>query len=84
MIDVTREPNLTLWDMMTTPLLAEAMKSMIRGVGMGELNIISIHLIAGFLTNEQGRLIETDREGECLCAADGSNVPTLSLKSRRQ
>ena len=32
--------------MMTIPLLAEAMKSMIRGVGRGELNIISIHLIA--------------------------------------
>ena len=46
MIDVSREPDLTLWGMMTTPLLAEAMKSMIRGVGMGELNIISIHLIA--------------------------------------
>ena len=45
MIDVSREPNLTLWSMMTMLLLAEAMKSMIRSVGRGKLNMVSIHLI---------------------------------------
>ena len=45
MIDVSREPNLTLWGMMTMSLLAEAMKSMIRSVGRGKLNMVSIYLI---------------------------------------